>query len=81
MPVKPRYGTNQIAVRNEMFFRIPLKNGQIRTFVMRDELAVEDPYLQLVRAKLSTILTGAEFGANLTDRSIKDDLIKVNIQI
>ena len=78
---KPRAGTNKYAVRTEMFFRMPLTDGTIRTFIIRDSVAVEDPYLKLVRAKLYSILTGEEFAANLTDRKIKDDLIKVNIQI
>jgi hypothetical protein len=78
---KPRAGTNRYAVRNEMFFRMPITDGTIRTFILRDSIAVEDPYLKLVRAKLYSILTGEEFAANLTSRQVKDDLIKVNIQI
>ena len=78
---RPRAGTNKYPVRNELFFRVPLKDGSIRTIIIRDQLVVEDPYLKLVRAKLSAIQTGNEFAANLTSRTIKDDLIKVNIQI
>lgn len=78
---KPRAGTNKYAVRSEVFFRIPVADGTMRTVIVRDALAVEDPYLKLVRAKLYDILTGEGFKAEETSRQIKDDLIKVNFQI
>ena len=78
---KPKAGTNKVAVRSEVFFRIPVRDGTIRTVVVRDALAVEDPYLKLVRARCFEILTGQSFSAEVTSRQIKDDLIKVNIQI
>jgi hypothetical protein len=53
----------------------------MRTIVIRDSIAVEDPYLKLVRARLFEIQTGQDFSAEVTSRQIKDDLIKVNIQI
>jgi len=78
---KPKAGTNKVAVRSEVFFRIPVRDGTMRTVILRDALAVEDPYLKLVRAKLLEIKTGEDFGATVTSRQLKDDLIKVNIQI
>lgn len=78
---KPKAGTNKVAVRSEVFFRIPVKDGTMRTVVVRDRLAVEDPYLKLVRARLFEVQTGQDFSAEETSRTIKDDLIKVNIQI
>lgn len=78
---KARAGTNKVAVRSEVFFRIPLRDGTIRTVVIRDSLAVEDPYLKLVRARLFEIQTSQDFSAEVTSRQIKDDLIKANIQI
>ena len=81
MGIRRLDGTNKVPVRNESFFRISLKDGTTRTIIMRDALAVEDPYLQLVRAKLYTVSTGGDFRAELTSRSIKDELIKTNIQI
>jgi hypothetical protein len=78
---KPRAGTNKVAVRSEVFFRVPVRDGSIRTIIIRDALAVEDPYLKLVRARLFEIQTGQSFSAEVTSRQIKDDLIKVNIQI
>jgi len=81
MGIRRLDGTNKIPVRNEAFFRVPIRDGTIRTVIVRDLLAVEDPYLKLVRAKLYTVLTGDDFKAEITDRSIKDDLIKSNIQI
>ncbi len=78
---KPKAGTNKVAVRSEVFFRLPIRDGTIRTVIVRDRLAVEDPYLKLVRARLFEVLTGQDFSAEETSRKIKDDLIKVNIQI
>lgn len=78
---KPKAGTNKVAVRSELFFRVPIRDGTMRTIVIRDSIAVEDPYLKLVRARLFEIQTGQDFSAEVTSRQIKDDLIKVNIQI
>jgi len=78
---RAKAGTNKVAVRSEVFFRIPVQDGSMRTIVVRDTIAVEDPYLKLVRAKLFEIQTGQDFSAEVTSRQIKDDLIKVNIQI
>lgn len=64
-----------------MFFRLPMQGGEFRTFIIRDGLVVEDPYLKLVRARLAEIKTGDEYAAEVTTRTLKDDLIKVNIQI
>lgn len=79
--MKPKAGTNKNAIRSELFFRIPVQDGTMRTVIVRDLLAVEDPYLKLARARLFEIATGQSFSANTTSRQIKDDLIKVNIQI
>lgn len=81
MPSRKLAGTNRVPVRNESFFRVPMKDGTIRTVIVRDALAVEDPYLKLARAYILTVLTGDEFGADLTSRVLKDDLIKANIEI
>ena len=78
---KPKAGTNKEPCRNELILRFPIDDGQTRTLIIRDTIVTEDPYLKLVRAKLLSIKTGREFGAELTDRSIKDALIKQNIQI
>jgi len=63
-----------------MFFRLPMAD-EFRTFIVRDGLVVEDPYLGLVQAKLRSIKTGENFAGENTTRKLKDDLIKVNIQI
>lgn len=74
-------GTNKYPVRNELELRFPMADGTVRRAIIRDTVVVEDPLLKLVRAKLVSIKTGDEFAADVTDRQIKDDLIKVNIQI
>ena len=58
-----------------------MADGSVRTVIVRDTLVPFDPYLKLVRAKLLTIKTGDEFGADVTSRTLKDALIKQNIQI
>jgi hypothetical protein len=58
-----------------------MRDGRTFTIYIRDTIVVEDPYLKLVKAKLSSIRTGNPFMADMTDRAVKDALIKVNIQI
>lgn len=74
-------GTNKVPCRNELKLRFPMADGSIRTILLRDTVIPEDPYLKLVRAKLIAIKTGSEFEAELTSRTIKDALIKTNLQI
>lgn len=81
MPVKPKAGTNKTPCRSELLTRFPMADGTVRTIIVRDSIVVEDPYLKLVRAKFLSIRTGKEFGADVTPRSIKDVLVKQNIQI
>ena len=81
MPVKPKAGTNKYPCRNELITRYPMADGTVRTVIVRDSVVIEDPYLKLVRAKLLSIRTGKEFGADVTPRAIKDVLVKQNIQI
>ena len=81
MPRRPKAGTNKKPVRNELYLNYPLDDQTVRRVVLRDTVVVYDPYLELVRAYCHSIKTGNEFGAKTTSRSIKDDLIKINIQI
>ena len=78
---RPKAGTNKIPCRNELVLRFPMADGTTRTVIVRDTLVPFDPYLKLVRAKLLSIRTGEEFGADVTSRALKDALIKQNIQI
>lgn len=78
---KPKGGTNRNLCRNQLVLRFPMADGTLRTVVIRDTIIPSDPYLKLVRAKLYSIKTGEVFQADLTDRTIKDALIKTNIQI
>ena len=81
MSIKPKAGTNRYPCRNELITRYPMADGSVRVIIVRDTIVVEDPYLKLVKAKLLSIKTGGEFGAEITSRAIKDALIKQNIQI
>lgn len=81
MPCKPKAGTNAVPIRNEIYLNYPLDNGTVRRMVLRDTLVIYDPYLKLVEAYCHAVKTGNEFGSKVTSRSIKDDLIKINIQI
>lgn len=78
---QPRRGTNKKPCRNQLVLRFPMADGTQRTIFIRDTVVPFDPYLKLVKAKLLSIKTGELFQADLTDRSIKNSLIKTNIQI
>ena len=78
---RPKAGTNKHPCRNELVLRFPMADGRTRTVFVRDTLVPFDPYLKLVNAKLLSIRTGEEFGANVTSRALTDALIKQNIQI
>jgi hypothetical protein len=58
-----------------------MRDGRTLTVYIRDTIVVEDPYLKLVKAKLYALRSGNPFLADMTDRAVKDALIKVNIQI
>lgn len=78
---KPPAGTNRVPCRNELVVRFPMADGTIKTAIVRDKLAVEDPFLKLVRAKLLAVKLGTEVSAEVTSREIKDTLIRRNVQI
>lgn len=78
---KPPAGTNKNPCRPEARLRFPMADGRIVTVLVRNSVVPCDPYLKLVRAALQSIRRGDEFNAELTDRSVKDPLIKQNIQI
>jgi len=49
--------------------------------ILRDTITVEDPYINLARAKALAIRTGEPYAAQPVKRTIKDHLIKTNITI
>ena len=81
MPRRPKAGTNRNPVRNELYLNYQMDDGTVRRVILRDSVVIYDPYLKLVRAYLHALKTGSEFGSPITSRQVKDDLIKINIQI
>jgi hypothetical protein len=67
--------------REEYERRYPLANGRIVTVIVRDTVVVEDPYLNLARAKALSVRTGEAYDADRTTPAIKDHLIKTNVSI
>jgi hypothetical protein len=57
------------------------KFGRLYNFVLRDKVTVEDPYLVLVKAEAFAIAEGEPFAGSVPDRSLRDVLIKSNVQI
>jgi hypothetical protein len=49
------------------------------TVILRDTLVVEDPYINLARAKALSVRTGEPNTSDRIPRVIKDYLIKTNI--
>jgi hypothetical protein len=69
------------ACRAEYERRYCLRNGRIVTIILRDTIIIEDPYLNLARAKALSVLTGEAFDSNRISRPIKDCLVKTNLSI
>jgi hypothetical protein len=66
--------------RQEVAFTIR-KYGRLYTFKMRDKLAIEDPYLVMVKAEAFAIQQGEPYAGIPPERPVRDFLIKSNIQI
>lgn len=58
-----------------------VKNGKIYTMTLRDKIAVEDPYLVMVRASAYAIRTGEPYGARTPRRDYRDVLVRSNLVI
>ena len=56
------------------------KFGRLYTLKMRDKISVEDPYLVLVKAEAFAIQQGEPYAAIVPERTIRDFLIKQNVQ-
>lgn len=52
------------------------KDGRVYTFIARDRLMPEDPYLVLVKASAFSIQTGEAYSGTPPSRAIRDFLIK-----
>ena len=55
------------------------KFGRLYTLTLRDKIAVEDPYLLLVRAEAFAMQQGEPYSGTAPNRDIRDALIKSNI--
>lgn len=66
-------------MRTEVSQSFSLANGRLMTVILRDTLVVEDPYINLARAKALSVRTGEPNTSDRIPRVIKDYLIKTNI--
>ncbi len=57
------------------------KDGRLYTFVVRDKIAPEDPYLVLVKAMAFAIQNNEPYMGRTPDRGLKDFLIKTNVVV
>lgn len=57
------------------------KFGRLYNFVVRDKIDIEDCYLVLVKAAAFAIRTGEPYSGLPPERSVRDFLIKSNVQI
>ena len=57
------------------------KFGRLYTFTMNDKIVVEDPYLNLVRAEAFALQQGEPFSGITPPRTVRDVLIKNNINV
>lgn len=66
--------------RQEVTFTIR-KHGRLYTFVLRDKIVVEDPYLVMVKAEAFAIGQGEPYAGIPPERAVRDFLIKSNVVI
>jgi hypothetical protein len=57
------------------------KNGRLYRVVVRDKIAIEDPYLVMVKATAFAIRTGEPYQGENPTRALRDFLIKSNVII
>lgn len=69
----------QTAEGRQEIFTETVVGGRRVVVVVRQDLVVEDPYLNLARAQAYAIATGEPFPAPPVSRSIKDYLIRTNL--
>lgn len=57
------------------------KNGLLYTMVLRDKIAVEDPYLTMVKAAAFAIRQGEPYVMQPPPRKVRNFLIRSNVVI
>ena len=57
------------------------KFGRLYTMTMRDKIYIDDPYLVLVKAEAFALGQGEPYAGLTPDRTVRDFLIKSNVQI
>lgn len=57
------------------------KNGRLYTYTLHDQVAVEDPYLMLVKSEAFALKVGEQYNGTVPPRSVRDYLIKNNVVI
>lgn len=78
IPAVPREETTE--GRSEIFYESVI-GGERVTVVIRQDLVVEDPYDNLVRASAYRVTTGKIFPVPPIGREIKDYLIRTNLSL
>jgi len=66
--------------RQEVAFSIR-KFGRIYNFKLRDKIAIEDPYLVMVKAEAFALQQGEPYAGIPPERLVRDFLIKSNVVI
>jgi len=57
------------------------KFGRLYTLTLRDKIAVEDPFLNMVKAEAFALQQGEPYAGLTPDRTFRDTLIKSNLII
>lgn len=66
--------------RTEVPIRVR-KDGRLYSFVLRDKVIPEDPYLVMVKARAFSISQNEPYAGKAPNRSVRDFLIKSSIII
>ena len=57
------------------------KFGRLYTYILHDQIVIEDPYLMLVKAEAFALSAGERYNGQPPGRDIRDVLIKQNVFI
>lgn len=57
------------------------KFGRLYTYKLRDKITIEDPYLMMVKAEAFAIGQGEPYAGRTPERTVRDYLIKSNVEI
>jgi len=75
------WAKNKRSVYGEVTVRYALHSGDVTTATFRDAVVPEHSYMALMHAHLRSLRSGTPYRGERVSRTIKDVLIRTNLQI